>query len=74
MAITAVGTLASAANPGQTTLAVSPTTLGNALVLVIHTASNTVFPTGVTGGGCTWVAAGTNFLDSGIFGSPQNHQ
>lgn len=55
MAITAVGTLKSAAANGTTTLAVSPVNRGDCWLMAVFYNSSTVSTTGVTGGG---VAAG----------------
>ena len=53
--ITAVGTLASKASTGVTTLAVSPQHVGDLLLLAVKTASTTISASSVSGGGVgTW--------------------
>src|ERR1035437_8463999 len=53
MAITAVGSTASASGTGLKTLAVSPTTIGDVLVLAVGSSSATVQISAVSGGGVT---------------------
>lgn len=63
MAITAVGTLAS--NTGALTLAVSPATIGNCLVVFIKVPSATATLTGISGGGCTsWLLLSGPVVDT----------
>ena len=53
-AISAVGTLASNSGTGLTTLAVSPATAGDAMILQVWALSSTATVTSVSGGGSTW--------------------
>ena len=44
---------------GTTTLSLTNHAVGNLMMVAIENNSATVWPTGVTGGGCTWTVLGT---------------
>ena len=52
--IIAVGSSATIGSTGGTTLAVSPTTVGDCLIAISAVQSATVFIASVSGGGCSW--------------------
>ena len=52
--ISAVGSLASSGGVGDTTLSVSPATVGDAFVASVRTASSSITVSSISGGGATW--------------------
>ncbi|WP_027947223.1 hypothetical protein [Amycolatopsis taiwanensis] len=54
MAIIPVGSLVSASGSGLSSLTVTPTAVGNAIILAVDVLSDYISSTQVTGGNCTW--------------------
>jgi hypothetical protein len=57
--VTAVGAMADGTGTGLSSLAVNPTTVGDALVLTVRISAASATVTSVTGGGANWIQVGS---------------